>query len=405
MAALLEKRFNFNSKLRVDHTGGELTTDAGLVLIKELMAGLNFTALAKKLVHFQEDRNYFQHSNVALLEQTIFQLISGYQTDLAATSLRHDPVMTLLLGKGQLALQPTLSRFWRRCDQQTIASLQTLNQALLDRARLAANQTTLIIAVDSTHADTYGQQESTAFNAHYGTTGYHPLVAFGQTGHCLKAQLRPGNVYTSNAIAPFLTPLLTHYQQNLPCTDIIVRGDSGFATPFLYATCEAQGAFYLIRLKANRKLAQLAESFVTIGDEQPWDQTEIHYYTKWYQAQAWAHPRRIYIKSTRPAGELLFQHEYLVTNCQQLTAKVAFTLYHRRGQMENFIKEAKTGFYFDKMASTHFVENTARMMVSVLAYNLVSFMKQLALPRQGAGLQISTLRLWLFKVGCKSTAC
>ncbi|KRM98841.1 transposase [Loigolactobacillus rennini] len=80
MATLLEKRFNFNAQLWVDHIGGELTTDAGLVLVKELMAGFDFTVLAKKLVHFQEDRHYFQHSNVTLLEQTIFQLISGHQS-------------------------------------------------------------------------------------------------------------------------------------------------------------------------------------------------------------------------------------------------------------------------------------------------------------------------------------
>lgn len=40
--------------------------------------------------------------------------------------------------------------------------------------------------LDSTHSDTYGNQEEAAYNGHYGTTGYHPLVAFdGLTGDFL----------------------------------------------------------------------------------------------------------------------------------------------------------------------------------------------------------------------------
>ncbi|ANJ69830.1 hypothetical protein FBA2_07530 [Latilactobacillus curvatus] len=80
---------------------------------------------------------------------------------------------------------------------------------------------------------------------------------------------------------------------------------------------------------------------------------------------------------------------------------MVLTLYHRRGQMENDIKEAKAGFYFDKTDSSHFIENEARMMLSVLAYNLISFMKQLALPKQHTGSRIGTLRLRLFKMAGK----
>ncbi len=63
---------------------------------------------------------------------------------------------------------------------------------------------TLIIDLDSTHADTYGEQELTAFNTHYGTVGFHRLVAFnGTIRYFLKAGLRRGNVYTSNGVLDF----------------------------------------------------------------------------------------------------------------------------------------------------------------------------------------------------------
>ncbi|KRN43640.1 transposase DDE domain protein [Pediococcus damnosus] len=402
MTTLQEKQVHFNSKLHISHTGGELSSDAGLVLIKEIMHKLDFANLAEKLVSFKDQRRYYQHSNVSLMEQLLLQKIAGYATDQVATSLRFDPIFKLLLDKPAIASQASISRFWQRFDEKSVASLQVLNQTLLDRGRLTTNQTELIIDVDSTHSDTFGNQESSDFNAHYQTNGFHPLVAFdGQNEAFLAAQLRPGNVYTSKEIRPFLKPLLQHYQNSLPCTEILVRGDSGFATPELYDTCEENKAFYLVRLKANRRLRDLAEGYVRIDDKQQWDQTEIHYYSAKYQAGSWNQPRQIYIKSTREVGELLFNHEYVLTNLTKLTPETAFELYQHRGQMENDIKEAKEGFFFDKTNSTGFIENHARMMLSVLAYNLVSLFKQLCLPPQHVSVRVGTLRLWLFKIAGK----
>ena len=100
--------------------------------------------------------------------------------------------------------------------------------------------------------------------------------------------------------------------------------------------------------------------------------------------------------------QLLFRHKYLITNCsEELSPRIVFQLYHNRGTMENFIKEAKNGFYFDKTDSSFFLENHARMMVSLLAYNLVNFMKSICLPPSEAVFQVDTLRLRLFKVARK----
>ncbi len=48
MATLQEKRINFNPKLTVSNTGGNLSTDAGLILVKEFMDSLGFLELVKK---------------------------------------------------------------------------------------------------------------------------------------------------------------------------------------------------------------------------------------------------------------------------------------------------------------------------------------------------------------------
>lgn len=201
-----------------------------------------------------------------------------------------------------------------------------MNQALIDKVRLKRNTTEMTIDLDSTHSDTFGNQEGTNCNAHYQTNGYHLLVAFDElTGDFLKAELRSGNVYTSNGVRDFLRPLLNHYSQQLPCTTILVRGDSGFATPEVYETCELNESFYVIRLKANAQLAKLAESFILIGDDHHWEEKEVHYYSTSYRAKSWSQKRRVCIKSTREAGELIFRLEYVITNCSEnLSAETYF---------------------------------------------------------------------------------
>ena len=367
------------------------------------MDAFHFTEHSKDFVSFKEDRRYWQHDNHKILKQLLFQLIAGYKADISANILQHDPVLQTLSTDGVWASQPSISRFFDRFTEQTIEDLQTLNQVLIDQARLIRNDTDMIIDLDSTHSDTFGRQEQTDYNAHYGTHGYHPIVAFdGLTGDFLKAKLRPGNQYTSKGVKAFLEPLLEHYNQVVPTTDILVRGDSGFATPDIYELCEAYDNEYVIRLKSNRNLTRLADELVFYDDNHPWDEKEIYYHSVPYQAASWTRPRRVCIRSTREAGELLFSHVFIITSfSKNISPKRVFETYNKRGTMENYIKEAKNSFYFDKTDSPRFIENHARMLISVLAYNVINFMRTICFEKSWKTLQIDTIRLRLFKVAGK----
>lgn len=403
MISLHKNQVKFNSNITISHTGGRLSSDSGLVLVKEVMNTFGFSDLAKDLLHITDHRAYFTHDNIAILEQFIIQLIAGYSADSSANLLRQDPVFQMVLGKKPLASQSSLSRFLDRFSEENIHQLQSLNQALIDQARLIRNDTELIIDIDSTHSDTFGHQEQTDYNAHYQTFGYHPLLAFdGLTGDFLKAELRSGNQYTSKGVKGFIDPLLHHYNEALPHTDILVRGDSGFATPEVYESCEANSAHYVIRLKNNQKLSQRAEQLVLYGDNQKWEEREVQYFSVLYQAQSWSKPRRVCIRSVREGGELLFQHSFIVTSLSEtISPEAVFSLYGKRGTMENFIKEAKSGFYFDKTDSPRFLENHVRMMMSILAYNLVNFLKTIAFEKLNQGMTIHSIRLRLLKVAGK----
>lgn len=262
MASLPQLTLNFNRQIKVSNAGGSLSSDTGEFIFREFDEKIGFSETLAKHLNLNDSRAYFIHSNENLLRQNIYQMIAGYSEDDAADQLTTDPVFTQIIGTPVLASQPSLSRFFRRFDQTSIEQLEQANQELLDKVHMFRDSKALIFDLDSTHSDTYGHQESTAYNSHYGIIGFHPLVAFdGVTGDFLKAKLLPENVYTSNGVVEFIQPLIEHYNEKFPETSLLVRGDSGFAVPALYDLYEKESVFYVIRLKSNAQLQQIAEEY------------------------------------------------------------------------------------------------------------------------------------------------
>ena len=126
----------------------------------------------------------------------------------------------------------------------------------------------VILDLDSTLLDAYGKQEGSAFNFHYQSNGYHPLVCYdGLTGDLIKIQLCDGTQHSCTGVVDFLQPILDEYLNDYPAIRILLRGDSGFATPSLYKQCEENGTNYVIRLKKNGILRGKASHLVDELDE------------------------------------------------------------------------------------------------------------------------------------------
>jgi len=239
MTTLTQNTLNFNKQIKLSDDGGSLSSDSGQFIIREFDERLGFSQTIDQHLTLNDDRLYHKHSNINILRQKIYQMISGYDTDSAAKSLVDDPVFTHVIGTETLASQSSLSRFFSRFDGRSGASLQVANQELLDKVHRLRKSETIIFDLDSTHSTAYGNQESIAYNAHYGDIGFHPLVAFdGISGDFLKAKLRPGNVYTSNGVVEFIQLLIEHYNEKFPEIMPYLRGDSGFAVLALYEFCE-----------------------------------------------------------------------------------------------------------------------------------------------------------------------
>ncbi|TCP16385.1 DDE family transposase [Scopulibacillus darangshiensis] len=403
MATLPQISLDFNRKIKLSNDGGSLSSDTGEFLFREFDEKVGFSQTLTQHLILNDERRYYVHSNEQLLRQKIYQIIAGYSEDDAADQLTDDPVFTQIVDTEALASQPSLSRFFRRFDPQSIEGLNDANQDLLDRIHQYREAEALIFDLDSTHADTYGNQEDATYNSHYGTVGFHPMVAFdGMTGDFLKAQLRPGNVYTSNGVVDFVKPLVAYYNDKFPATMLFLRGDSGFAVPALYDLCETESVFYVIRLKSNPILQSLAKELHPNSTPPDVSKMEIYYEEIEYQAKSWTKPRKVIVQSVRPAGELFFTHSFFVTNLMDaFSPKAIVRAYQKRGTMENYIKEAKNGFNLDKMSSHSFQVNEVRMMLSLLAYNLTNWLRTLCFPEGQKTMQIQTIRTKIIKVASK----
>ncbi|CRH96543.1 IS1380-Spn1 transposase [Streptococcus pneumoniae] len=350
MNSLPNHHFQNKSFYQLSFDGGHLTQYGGLIFFQELFSQLKLKERISKYLVTNDQRRY--------------------GTDYACKELSADAYFPKLLEGGQLASQPTLSRFLSRTDEETVHSLRCLNLELVEFFLQFHQLNQLIVDIDSTHFTTYGKQEGVAYNAHYRAHGYHPLYAFeGKTGYCFNAQLRPGNRYCSEEADSFITPVLERFNQ------LLFRMDSGFATPKLYDLIEKTGQYYLIKLKKNTVLSRLGDlSLPCPQDEDLTILPHSAYSETLYQAGSWSHKRRVCQFSERKEGNLFYDVISLVTNMTSGTSQDQFQLYRGRGQAENFIKEMKEGFFGDKTDSSTLIKNEVRMMMSCIAYNLYLFL-------------------------------
>ena len=241
-----------NRQIKINFDGGDLSSDAGLLLIKEFISKLGIERLLNRSFKTNDSAVFRYHTDRDNLLQMIYMIMAGYFEDDASDELTKDPIFKAVLEKSALASQPTVSRFFNRMDEDTLKQFQEISQILRKRIYSIQMPQAVILDLDSTLLVAYGKQEGRAFNFHYRSNGYHPLVCYdGITGDLIKIQLRDGAAYSCTGVTDFLQPILDEYLNDYPTIHLLLRGDSGFATPDLYKQCEENGTSYVIRLKEN----------------------------------------------------------------------------------------------------------------------------------------------------------
>jgi hypothetical protein len=339
-----------------------------------------------------------------LLRQSIYGRLGGYEDTNDADRLAVDPVMRQVVGgraaEHTAASTSQMSRFETEILTQprNLKVLMSLSGQWVDRVRRRQLLTKIILDMDSSDSPTYGHQEGSAYNGHFGYTCYHPLFCFNHLGDIEGALLRNGNVHSADDWRSVLAPIVGRYRDEALLR--FFRGDAAFARPELYVYLEEERFWYTIRLPANDILYDRIDHLLTRPVGRPPKKPIVLYESFHYQAASWDKPRRVVAKVEWHAGELFPRVGFIVTNLRWKSKNVV-RFYNKRGTAEQWIKEGKYAVNWTRLSCHDFVDNQVRLQLFALAYNLGNFLRRLALPREVKHWSLTTLREKLVKIGAK----
>jgi len=401
-------RVQFDRRLKVKFLGSKVTTDAGLLAYRELDEVFALTEMVQDT--FQESRigSNKQHKLVPLLRQSIYSRLAGYEDVNDAERLSIDPAMRHVVGgrasqqDQQAASTSGVGRFETEIlsDRRNLTALMNLSGQWIDKVHQRHPLKELILDMDSSVSETYGEQEGSAYNGHFGCTCYHPLFLFNQFGDLEWAMLRRGNHHSAKFWRRVLLPVIERYRGfNIPK---FFRGDAAFALPKLMRLLEDEGYQYAIRIKANAVLEREIDHLLTRSVGRPSRKPKVFYHSFQYQAKSWHQPRRVVAKVEWHQGELFPRVGFIVTNLNRRSKNVV-KFYNGRGTAEQWIKEGKNAVKWTKLSCHTFKDNQTRLQLFALAYNLANFLRRLALPRDVKHWSLTTLREKLVKIGAKVT--
>ena len=317
---------SFNSSLKIDFQGSRITSDAGLLVVRELDERLGLSQLiSNNLTDARRGKNT-QLPLPDMLRQSIHSRLAGYEELNDAERLSQDPTFRLI-GSEKIrdrgaALPSRLHWFETQVLTQAanLSGLAAMNRQLVARAEGEERTSRAVLDKDSTEIPVYGEQEQSAYNKHYASTCYHPLLLFNNRGDCVAAKLRPGNVHSADGWKQLLLPEIERLQKL--GKEIWFRADAAFANPEIYEALEERGAKYAIRIPANDCLSRDVEELLTRPVGRPGHKAVVWYKGFLYRAASWTTARRVVAKVEHHAGKPFPRLGFIVTNTQHANRKV-----------------------------------------------------------------------------------
>jgi len=403
----------------VQRHAGQLSSDAGLLPLRQFDARWNYTQRMAECLHDQA-KGSRAHSLASMLRQRLFGILAGYEDCNDHDTLRSDPVFKLVAGKlpddDPLASQPTLSRFENLATPQALQKLidftiatgiEHLKQKHVgggpspERGQLPA---AITLDLDATDDPTHGHQQLTLFHGYFGQYQYFPLIiSEPTTRHVLLAWLRPGTVHASLGAGDDLMRVVNALRQERPDIRIHVRGDAGFGNPAMYQICEENGLSYTFGFSTNARLKKLTEDLMqrAVDEHERTGQKQRLFTCFEYQCESWPHPRTVVAKAEcHDQGTNL---RFVVTNRSDLVSpddgQREYDHYVQRGQSEQRMDELKNGLHTDRLSCHRFMANFFRLLLHTAAFNLLNALRDHPdLPPVVRVAQPCTWRTMLIKV-------
>ena len=395
-------RVQFDKRLRLEFQGARITSDAGLLVFRELDEALVLTEKASNYLRDTRGGRNVQHEIVPLMRQLVYSRLSGYEDTNDAVRLARDPAMQAVVGrralKKQAASTNTLSRFETEvlATEENLKGLNHLNAEWVDRAMMRTRHQRIILDMDSSESPVYGEQEGAAYNGHFQSACYHPLFLFNHFGDCEGALLRSGNLHSADRWQEVLAPVVERYQRKR--VRLLFRGDAAFAKPEIYEYLEPRHIGYAIRLPANEVLQEHVKHLLKRPMGRPPKKPIVRYHDFQYQARSWDSTRRVVTKVEWHSGELFPRVGFIVTNLSARSKGVVH-FYNGRGVAEQWIKEGKYALNWTRLSCHRFDANQVRLQLFVLAYNLGNFLRRLCLPESINDWSLRSLQVKLIKMG------
>jgi len=222
-------QLSFNASLKADFQGARVTSDGGLILVRELDEHLGFSELIEQ--HLTDSRGKNPQLPLAdLLRQSVYSQLAGYEDMNDAERVSQDPTFRLIgsekIWERGAALTSRLQSFETEvlARDENLAGLEAINRGLIAQAETIESPQRVVLDMDSTEIPVHGQQEQSTYNGHVESTCYHLLLLFTGEGDCLAAKLRPGNVHSAEDWEELLLPEIER-QQELG-KEVVFRADA-----------------------------------------------------------------------------------------------------------------------------------------------------------------------------------
>lgn len=367
--------------ITVENSAGRLSSDAGLLVIREFDQRIGFTQAVADCLN--DSRRDPEHSLLTLVRQRIYGILAGYEDQDDHDILRHDPVFQLICDRlpepgAETASQPTLSRFENAVD---IPSLNRLRELLIEQFLEAFDTPPdrLTFDLDGFDDPAHGAQQLTLFHGYYRQNQYFPLVITeAQTGLVVLISLRHGTAHAALGADDDLEFLVSRLRSRWPDVDIEVRADSGFGIPKMYELCERLGVWYTFGIGLNSRLKVESEDLLTQAVQQ-YEQTSEKqrlFTALSYQAESWDRERSVVIKAECQAAGT--NRRAVITNRRGagILPQGVYDEYIQRGESENRNKELKLDLCGGRLSDHRFVANFFRLYLHTAALNLLIHLRR-----------------------------
>ena len=253
--------------------GGDVTSDAGGLLLREVVRGSRIIDRFAECFKDHRDPDLIDYSVRDLLGQRVIGLCLGYEDLNDHDRLRNDPLFCALVerisrdGSSTVAGKSTLNRLeLTKADasaenryKKVVYVGPAIERLLVDlfvEAQGKRAPETIWLDLDATDDPVHGEQEGKHFHGYYDSHCFLPLYIFSE-GFLLSSRLRTSDCDPMEGAIEDLSRIVARIRSQWPEARIIVRGDSGFCRDDLMSWCEAQRVDFVLGLPKNSRLEQM----------------------------------------------------------------------------------------------------------------------------------------------------